>query len=136
MTYPSVEAFSVAKNQKINLSPFSDIRAAQGHTIDCVSIQHVEKEPPEFLYHGTATRFIDSIRQFGLIAGSRHHVHLSQDISTAITVGRRHGKPVVLKIEALKMHQEGFKFYQADNGVWLTNSIPASKLDLDASLLL
>lgn len=102
------------------------IRAAQGHSTASVSLQHIEKEPPEFLYHGTATRFIESIRQQGLIAGSRHHVHLSQDIPTAIAVGQRYGKPVVLKIEALRMYQQGFKLFQADNGVWLTNHVPAN----------
>lgn len=100
------------------------IRAVQGHSTPNVSLQHIEKEPPEFLYHVTARRFLDSIRQQGLIAGSRHHVHLSQDIPTAIDVGQRYGKPVVLKIEALRMHQQGFKFFQAENGVWLTNHVP------------
>lgn len=100
------------------------IRAVQGHSTSSVSLQHIEKEPPEFLYHGTATRFLESIRQQGLIAGSRHHVHLSQDRSTAIAVGQRYGKPVVLKIEALRMYQQGFKFFQAENGVWLTSHAP------------
>ena len=102
------------------------IRAVQGHSTTSVSLQHVEKELPEFLYHGTATRFLESIRQQGLIAGSRHHVHLSQDIPTAIAVGQRYGKPVVLKIEALRMHQRGFKFFQAENGVWLTAHVPSN----------
>lgn len=101
------------------------IRAVQGHSTTNVSIQHVEKEPPEFLYHGTATRFLESIRQQGLIAGSRHHVHLSQDIPTAIAVGQRYGKPVALIVEALLMHQQGFKFFHAENGVWLTTHVPA-----------
>ncbi|MDD1017316.1 RNA 2'-phosphotransferase [Pseudomonas rubra] len=100
------------------------IRAVQGHSTSNVSLQHIEKEPPEFLYHGTATRFLESIHQQGLIAGSRHHVHLSQDRPTAIAVGQRYGKPVVLKIEALRMYQEGLKFFQAENGVWLTNHVP------------
>ena len=102
------------------------IRAVQGHSTAGVSLQHIEKEPPEFLYHGTATRFLESIRQQGLIAGSRHHVHLSQDIPTAIAVGQRYGKPVALKIEALQMHQQGFKFFQAENGVWLTAHVPSN----------
>lgn len=101
------------------------IRAAQGHTTANVSLQHIEKEPPEFLYHGTATRFLELIRQQGLIAGFRHHVHLSQDIPTAIAVGQRYGKPVVLKVEALRMRQRGFEFLQADNGVWLITHVPA-----------
>lgn len=102
------------------------IRAAQGHSAPDVSLQHTEKEPPEFLYHGTATRFLKSIFQQGLVAGSRHHVHLSQETLTPIAVGQRYGKPVVLKIESLRMHQQGFKFFQAENSVWLTEAVPVN----------
>ena len=102
------------------------IRAAQGHSVQSVAITHVEKQPPEFLYHGTATQFLDSIREQGLLPGSRHYVHLSEDEQTATAVGQRYGKPVVLKIKALLMQQQGFKFYLADNGVWLTESVPAA----------
>jgi putative RNA 2'-phosphotransferase len=100
------------------------IRAVQGHSTESVNLQYIEKEPPEFLYHGTATRFLESIQKKGLIAGSRHHVHLSQDMATAASVGQRYGKPVVLKIEALQMYQQSFKFFQAENGVWLTSQVP------------
>lgn len=106
------------------------IRAVQGHSAPNVSLKLVEKEPPEYLYHGTATRFLESIRQQGLIAGSRHHVHLSQDIKTAIAVGQRYGKPVVLKVEALRMHKKGYKFFRAENGVWLIKFVPAENLTL------
>ncbi len=104
------------------------IRAVQGHSTESVAIQYDAKVPPEFLYHGTATRFLDAILAEGLRAGQRHHVHLSPDIATATTVGQRHGKPVVLKVEALRMHQQGFAFFQADNGVWLTQAVPSSFL--------
>lgn len=100
------------------------IRAVQGHSTDSVAITYVEKVPPEFLYHGTATRFLESILKEGLRPGERQHVHLSEDVQTATAVGQRYGKPVVLKIEALRMHQQGFKFYQAENGVWLVGDIP------------
>ena len=99
------------------------IRAVQGHSTESVDITYVEKVPPEFLYHGTATRFIESIRNQGLLPGSRQYVHLSQDEQTALAVGQRHGKPVVLRIEALRMHEQGFKFSQAENGVWLTKTV-------------
>ena len=115
------------------------IRAVQGHSTLEVNIKHIAKEPPEFLYHGTARRFIESILQQGLIAGSRHHVHLSQEELTTITVGRRYGKPVVLKIESLRMYQQGFKFFQAENNVWLTESVPANfilKINYPASHLI
>jgi len=109
--------FSISNNGKY-------IRAVQGHSTASVNLQHIEKEPPVFLYHGTATRFIESIMNQGLLSKSRHHVHLSQDEQTAVAVGKRYGKPVILKIEALKMYQQGFKFFQAENGVWLTNHVP------------
>jgi putative RNA 2'-phosphotransferase len=78
------------------------IRAAQGHSTQQVAIDYVEKTPPEFLYHGTATRFLEPINQQGLLPGSRQHVHLSGDAETATAVGQRHGKPVVLTIKALQ----------------------------------
>lgn len=107
------------------------IRAAQGHSTKQVEINYAEQIPPEFLYHGTATRFIDSIKEQGLIAGNRHYVHLSCDEQTANAVGKRHGKPIVLKVKALLMYQQGFKFYLADNGVWLTNTVPTNFLLFD-----
>jgi putative RNA 2'-phosphotransferase len=100
------------------------IRAVQGHSASNVDIQYQPEVPPEFLYHGTATRFLASILQQGLIAKQRHHVHLSHDTETANAVGKRYGKPVVLIINALKMHQQGFKFFRAANGVWLTDHVP------------
>ena len=104
------------------------IRAVQGHSTDTVAIQREPKQPPEFLYHGTATRSLDSILAEGLRPGQRHHVHLSEDVSTATAVGQRYGNPVVLKIEALRMHSQGLEFFQADNGVWLTGHVPISYL--------
>ncbi|AMO46523.1 RNA 2'-phosphotransferase [Kosakonia oryzendophytica] len=100
------------------------IRAAQGHSTPDVKIAYQEKTPPDVLFHGTASRFLSSIREQGIISKDRQHVHLSQDAATAIQVGQRHGKPVVLTINARAMFEQGFTFYQADNGVWLSNTIP------------
>jgi putative RNA 2'-phosphotransferase len=102
------------------------IRAVQGHSTDSVDISHAEKVPPEFLYHGTATRFMEAIYKEGLLPGLRQYVHLSQDEQAALAVGQRHGKPVVLKIKALLMHEQGFKFFQAENGVWLAPNVPTA----------
>jgi putative RNA 2'-phosphotransferase len=104
------------------------IRAAQGHSTGSVSITYVEKVPPEVLHHGTATRFIESIMREGLKPGERQYVHLSEDVQTASAVGQRYGKPVVLKVEALRMHQQGFQFFQAVNGVWQVSHVPAEHL--------
>lgn len=99
------------------------IRANQGHSID-IDLALSPAAPPTVLYHGTATRFLDSIRQQGLVRGQRQHVHLSADESTALRVGQRHGKPVVLQVAASEMVEEGHLFYLSANGVWLTDAVP------------
>ncbi|WP_343717421.1 RNA 2'-phosphotransferase [Inquilinus sp.] len=105
------------------------IRAVQGHSTAEVAIAYEPVEPPEQLFHGTASRFLESIRAEGLVAGSRHLVHLSPDVETATAVGRRHGRPVVLTVAAGAMHRQGFVFHRAENGVWLTKSVPPAFLD-------
>lgn len=102
----------------------SMIRANQGHSIK-LDLQLEAIEPPEYLYHGTATRFLKSIEQQGLQKRNRHHVHLSADKSTAKEVGTRHGIPVVLVIASGKMYREGYPFYCSENHVWLTEHIPS-----------
>lgn len=98
------------------------IRANQGHSIH-VDIELKESTPPDILYHGTATKFIDSIKRQGIKSMSRLYVHLSKDLDTAVKVGNRHGKCVVLKIDAKKMFEDGIKFYLSENGVWLTKFV-------------
>lgn len=98
------------------------IRANQGHSIP-VDVELEEKQPPQYLYHGTAERFLDSIMIEGLRPMSRLYVHLSKDKETAVKVGKRHGKPVVLKIKAEEMWKDGIKFYLSQNGVWLTKYV-------------
>ena len=80
------------------------IYAAQGHSID-VDIPLEEREPPEFLYHGTAWKNIGSIFSSGINSQERAYVHLSEDIKTAQEVGKRHGNPTVLIVLAGQMHQ-------------------------------
>lgn len=124
---------AVVKTSKKKRFALSDncqqIRAVQGHSILTVRRTYPETIPPEVLYHGTATHFLPSIREQGLKAGFRHHVHLSLDVLTATAVGKRHGKPVVLEIRALKMHQNGFKFFLSENNVWLTDAVPPEFID-------
>lgn len=100
------------------------IRANQGHSIPGVNLPFATPVPPEFLYHGTATRFLDSIIKNGLKPMNRQWVHISKDYDTAIQVGSRHGIPVVLKIYARKYVVDGNILYHSDNGVWLSNTIP------------
>ena len=119
--------YVVANNDKKRFSFNEDkskIKANQGHSI-VVDLALTPQQPPEYLFHGTATRFLDSILHQGLLKQNRHHVHLSADRRTAIAVGKRHGKPIVLKIQAQKMQDAGFKFFLSQNNVWLTDRVPA-----------
>lgn len=99
------------------------IKANYGHSIP-INPNYEICSPIKNLYHGTATRFIDSILKSGINSKSRNLVHLSVDIDTAKSVGKRHGKPVVLEIDVKSMIDDGYKFYQAPNGVWLTDEVP------------
>lgn len=109
------------------------IRAAQGHSVT-VDLGLSPKEPLEVLYHGTAIRFVDSILAHGLKPKSRQQVHLSADETTAQLVGQRHGKPAIFKVEAICMHQKGFSFFVADNGVWLVDRVPPEFLTIHTFL--
>ena len=117
----------VARNTKKRFA-FDDggtrIRAVQGHSV-AVDLGYESTTPPDVLYHGTVARFISSIRSEGLRPQSRNHVHLSGDTEAATIVGQRRGKPVILTIDSAAMHGDGHLFYVADNGVWLTASVPA-----------
>lgn len=103
------------------------IRARQGHSVD-VDLGLEPSEPPTVLYHGTAEKSLASILKTGLRRGQRHHVHLHTDRGLAETVGRRHGKPVLLEISSLAMWQDGHLFFVTDNGVWLTEAVPIAYL--------
>jgi putative RNA 2'-phosphotransferase len=111
---------------------FSDdggmIRANQGHSVE-VELGYEPIAPPEVLFHGTVERFLQSIRETGLLKGERHHVHLSRDEATAAKVGKRRGRPFILKIRAAHMHADGFAFFVSANGVWLTDHVPAKYIE-------
>ena len=99
------------------------IRANQGHSIPGVVIEMEAPEPPEFLYHGTATRFLDTIMKDGLKPMTRQFVHISPDYATAVKVGSRHGKPVVLKVRAKDFVADGNELYRSSNGVWQAKAV-------------
>ncbi|MFT2010201.1 RNA 2'-phosphotransferase [Pontibacter sp. 13R65] len=119
--------YLVENNDKKRFSISVDstkIRANQGHSIQ-VNLGLVAQEPPEHLFHGTATQNIDSIRAKGIVKGSRHHVHLSADQETVRKVGMRYGTPIVLRVDSEQMHKNGIEFYKSENGVWLTEHVAA-----------
>lgn len=120
----------VATNSKKRFAYNDDetkIRANQGHSVD-VDLNYKSRQPPAILYHGTAERALESIFKTGLEKRERHHVHLSMDVSTALSVGSRYGKPVLLVVAAGEMYTDGYSFYVSDNNVWLTEHVPVKYL--------
>lgn len=116
----------VAENDKQRFAFSEDgtrIRASQGHSID-VELGLPPITPPPVLYHGTGAGSVKPILASGLRKMNRHHVHLSADVETATRVGARHGKPVVLEVDADAMHRAGHAFYRSENGVYLADEIP------------
>ncbi len=104
------------------------IRANQGHSVP-IKLDLEAVEPPLYLFHGTALKNLSNIKQKGLLRGERNHVHLSSDEQTAIQVGARHGKPVVLKIKALEMANQNISFFLSENKVWLTKYVGPDFID-------
>jgi putative RNA 2'-phosphotransferase len=102
------------------------IRASQGHSKRvAVDLGLPPVTPPDVLFHGTPAANRESILAEGLRPGSRHHVHLSIDVPTALTVGRRHSADVVvLRVCAAELAAAGHVFHRSDNGVWLTAHVP------------
>lgn len=119
------EVVRTSDKQRFALSPDgARIRANQGHSVG-VDLGLEAVEPPRHLFHGTVERFVPAILAEGLRKQARQHVHLSADRETATRVGTRRGAPVLLRIDAGLMHAQGFPFFRSENGVWLTDAVPA-----------
>ena len=124
------EVIRVSEKKRFELKD-GRIRAFYGHSVP-MRIVREEKRPPDILYHGTARRFVESIKRNGLLPQERQYVHLSQDRETAERVGQRHdGKPCILVIDAKKAWQEGVKFYLGNEKVWLADYVDSRYLLYD-----
>jgi putative RNA 2'-phosphotransferase len=125
------ELVATSDKQRFAVSPDGLlIRANQGHSVD-VDLGLPRREPPEVLFHGTVARFLEPIRQDGLLRRARTHVHLSTEVDTAQVVARRRaGESVILRIRARAMHEAGHVFFMSANGVWLTEKVPPEFLDI------
>jgi putative RNA 2'-phosphotransferase len=108
------------------------IRASQGHSRRvAVDLDLPPADPPPILYHGTPRENHDAIMRDGLRPRSRHHVHLSEDVPTALKVGRRRSADVVVfTVAAGAMADSGHVFHRSANGVWLTSVVPPTHLSV------
>lgn len=103
------------------------IRARYGHSVP-VDPGHEPAVPPDTLYHGTHPGAVAPILEQGLRPMGRRQVHLCPDVETAMKVGARRGRPVVLEVDAAAMHRAGHAFHRAGPTVWLTDVVPATFL--------
>jgi len=109
------------------------IRASQGHSSRVtVDLDLPPAEPPAVLFHGTPRDNVEAIRRDGLRPRSRNHVHLSEDVPTALRVGgRRSADVVVFEVAAAALAAAGHVFHRSENGVWLTAEVPPAYLSVD-----
>lgn len=115
-----------AVSDKVRFTIANDfIRAAQGHSIK-IELNLPPTVPPPILYHGTHIEILPTLYHEGIRKMERTHVHLSTTSRAAADVGRRRGDPVVVKIDTKNMVRDGYHFYVADNGVWLTDRVPSA----------
>ena len=129
MTRAQLERVVTSDDKQRFLLRDGRIRASQGHSVP-VDLGLEPVPPPDVLFHGTPERNVDSVLREGLHRGSRHHVHLSPDVTTATRVGARRGRPRVLEVDALAMARDGAVFLRSENGVWLVDAVPPRYLRL------
>jgi len=126
LTYETIsEVVSKDKKGRFEIDCESGlIRATYGHSVK-VEMDYKEAVPPEILLHGTSQHFVDNILNDGINPRGRQYVHLTDDLDVAIDTGGRHGEVSVLNVDALRMHGQGFKFYNPVPHIWLVSSVPA-----------
>ncbi len=130
VTREDIEAMMAAADKQRYALEGDKIRAQYGHSV-AQKIAKTAMAPPELLYHGTTPKVIDLILRDGLKPMRRQYVHLSADLTTAISVGKRHHpNPVILHVHAQRAFADGVTFYQEENGIWLAEPIAATYLTI------
>lgn len=111
------------------------IRATQGHSLDETSVTQdgleaswsiFVSDDDAVIWHATQFKNLDSIREHGILRGSRSHVHLAASIDSK--VGKRTGAPILISISVSKLRAEGYEVFESPNGVVLTRHVPPSCL--------
>jgi putative RNA 2'-phosphotransferase len=129
LSHEGLQTIVEHSNQRFSFSEDGgSVRASQGHSIN-IDIKLTPESPPEFLYHSTCSRFMDTIESKGLSKMSRQHVHLCGDIRSAHEVGRKHRKPIILEVAARLMESHRFQFFKSEDGIWLTEAVPPDYLN-------
>jgi putative RNA 2'-phosphotransferase len=130
LRFPTVDMealeYMVATNSKQRFSfnhTKTMIRANQGHSVP-VDLNYVAQVPPTVLFHGTSRDYVKAIMTEGLKKQERHHVHLSENVATALQVAGRRPRACILRIQSAKMHEAGYEYFLTANHIWLTEYVP------------
>lgn len=132
LTTDDVENLVRSSSKKRHEIADGRIRALYGHSVP-KQVSYPRGNPPTTLYHGTSPSAAALIRQQGLKPMQRQYVHLSTEVTTARTVGRRKASdPVVLSIAASEAAQAGVQFYAGNDQTWLAESVPPNFIDFSS----
>lgn len=124
------------------------LRAAYGHSVDvdldagtaggdgdATRGASDDEAVPDVLYHGTAPRNLDSIREEGLRPMARQQVHLSGSVAAAREVGSRHADDsVVLAVDAAGMVADGHRVTGRSRETYTTDAVPPEYLTVRGDL--
>lgn len=108
------------------------IRATQGHNKDVgklidddIALEEITLDTDiNWIYHGTQTEFLDSIREKGLSRMSRKHIHFVENTSSDKQIsGFKKKSDVILQVNIKECMRDGIKFYLSSNNVILTEGI-------------
>lgn len=58
----------------------------------------------------------------------RQYVHLTPDRQLATSVGMRHGRPCLVRVDAASAHVDGVEFFRANFTFWLALGVPSTYL--------
>lgn len=104
------------------------MRANYGHSLG-IALKDLIGEssmPPQILYHQTQIHALKSILMSGIKKQKRDHVFLKVNKDIALDrIKYDDQESIILVIAANRMAQDGNLFYDAYDGVWLTDHVPA-----------
>lgn len=101
------------------------IRARYGHTVPIV-YDAPPRPVPKVLYHGTTWAALDRIMAEGLLPMGRILVHLATDEDEALEVARRHGPPLLLRVNPANV----VGLVNVAPAIWGAERVPPSALSM------
>jgi len=111
---------------------YNIIRAVYGHSINVTINKQNTDNIPSVLYHGTPKRNKKSILSTGLKSQNRQEVHMTDSISEAKNVGKRHSSNIIVfKIDIKSMKSDGYTINNpTGDSVYTVSDVPSKYLSI------